>query len=101
LGADAVSFVWIPPLFLWSKGTPFIQLALAGFIAAGSFRLLRFLKHGLIDGAFVELPVTYTGYFWILGIFLIKLDWNSLVGICLLFLSSAMVSRQLRINPSL
>jgi hypothetical protein len=60
------------------------------FIVAGIYRILRFLKTGLTaDGSFIGLPVTYTGYQWLLYVWLKS---NNLdIVICFLFLALALV----------
>lgn len=71
---DATCFLALPCLWFlhWSL-TPSVYLvaALAIFFFAGIYRLLQFLKNGLnSDGKFSGLPLTYTGYMWIVLVFI-------------------------------
>jgi hypothetical protein len=101
---DAWAFVIGPAAWLISTGgLPgwAERLALALFLAAGLFRLGRFIRTGLApDGRFEGLPVTYTGYFWIGGIFLLSGGWNEIFAVSLTLLAVLMSARNFRVRPS-
>jgi hypothetical protein len=96
---DAVVFLISPVAFpseLIAAVNEFVPLL---FVFCGLFRLVRFVRQGLVDGLYFEgLPVTYTGYAWpaIAGIILSPLlYWAPLL---LLPLCWAMLSKRVRIK---
>ena len=100
-GCDAVSFVLLPVAWfacVTRLGWP-AYAGLAAFAGCGTFRLVRFVRKGLVSDQFFEgLPVTYTGYAWVV---LAAIDqwgqpWVALA--LLLCLSYAMVSTRIRIR---
>jgi hypothetical protein len=99
---DAWCFLILPPLWLIHafSFTVAEYLTLILFTIAGLYRLHRFLKTGLKNGQFEGLPVTYTGYFWIIAVFLLIHDYNSVVIFLLIGLSFAMITKRIKINPS-
>jgi hypothetical protein len=64
---DIAVFLMAPLVWLClsSSGGFLLQFGMTVFLAAGLFRIGRFLKSGLdSSGYFQGLPVTYTGYIW-------------------------------------
>lgn len=102
--ADSFSFLLMPvavflALTCLDPGTHWsLPLSAGVFLAAGLFRIARFLREGLTDGCFLGLPVTYTGYLWPLLAFLVdkKLAWMA----CFLLLLFAwlMVWKKLKLK---
>ncbi|MFM6928631.1 MAG: hypothetical protein ACKOX6_09210 [Bdellovibrio sp.] len=80
---DGLVFVIVPVGWFWFTLQPeaILIVPLLVFLGAGMYRLFRFLKRGLAQsGYFQGLPVTYTGYVWLLLIYLVevKLFWLAL-----------------------
>lgn len=102
--ADSTSFLIAPAIWflnLTAQHAPFVLAALVLFVGAGLFRIYRFLRQGLdANGYFTGLPVTYTGYVWIILIGAGSWDLNTLPALVLALLSWAMVSKRIRIRAS-
>jgi hypothetical protein len=96
---DGLVFVWVPTgLFLREHPESF-GVSLFVFAAAGTFRLVRFVGKGLgPTGTFSGLPVTYTGYVWLL----VAWGWPHIQWISLIWfaLGIAMVYPGIRMRPS-
>jgi hypothetical protein len=99
---DIVVFLLLPALWFNLAFLPswWVIAATFGFVGAGLCRIYRFLKTGLVRGAFEGLPVTYTGYFWGVGAFLRRAQLTDLSVIVMVFLSVSMIHRGIRIRPS-
>jgi hypothetical protein len=98
---DAASFVLLPVAWFASVtrlGWP-AYIGLAAFAGCGIYRLVRFVRKGLASNQFFEgLPVTYTGYAWVV---LAAVDWWNqpwVAFVLLTGLSYAMVSTRIRIR---
>jgi hypothetical protein len=100
-GIDAISFVVLPVAWFASVtrlGWP-AYLGLVTFTCCGFFRLIRFVRKGLISDRFFEgLPVTYTGYSWVVLAVLDRWQQSWIALVLLLALSGAMVSTRIRIR---
>lgn len=105
---DAISFLFVPTFWLFTQtGSHYlVGVGTFFFTLCGVFRLIRFVKRGLVGGRFEGLPVTYTGYFWLPAYLLIDHSVNHLVLIyvfliAIVLLSIAMISKRVKIKPSL
>jgi hypothetical protein len=100
--ADACSFVLVPCawLLMSADGSVMILTGVSLFFCAGLYRLMRFYKTGLIGGTFLGLPVTYTGYIWVVEIFLVQRNNHIIILITLALAAWLMTTRRVRIKPS-
>ena len=100
-GVDAVSFVLLPVAWfacVTCLGWPAYG-GLAVFAGCGLYRLIRFVRKGLLSEQFFEgLPVTYTGYAWVVLAAIDQWDQPWIALALLLTLSYAMVSTRIRIR---
>jgi phosphatidylserine synthase len=100
-GIDAMSFVLLPVAWFASVtclGWP-AYVGLITFACCGIFRLIRFVRGGLLSEQFFEgLPVTYTGYAWIVLVILDRWEQTWIALALLLALSGAMVSTRIHIR---
>ena len=72
---DTVCFVLIPSFWLGLQ-YPVLGFDLLVFASSGLYRILRFLRYGLVAGRYFEgLPVSYTGYLWMGLVMLLRKDW--------------------------
>jgi hypothetical protein len=104
---DLFVFIFIPSFWFWmaSGKAPIVFFGLLLFVCCGFFRIIRFVTKGLnSEGNFSGLPVTYTGYLWIvlIGIYQMKLGSLSsyLFLVLLVIVSIAMVTKKIQISPS-
>jgi hypothetical protein len=98
---DAVSFVLVPVAWfacVTRLGWP-AYVGLVAFAGCGIFRLIRFVREGLLSDQFFEgLPVTYTGYAWVVLAALDQWEQTWIALALLLALSWAMVSTRIHIR---
>lgn len=99
---DAWVFLFVPSgWFFWvaNENTPLRISALFIFVMSGLWRLYHFVKKGLsLDGYFRGLPVTYTGYLWLLLILLKNNNLQSLIEPFLFLISWGMVTPKIKIK---
>ena len=108
--ADLLAFILVPSFWFleWvSREKSGVELAVIGagiaaFVFCGFYRVIRFVRNGLVDGQFfVGLPVTYTGYLWlVLTVLIYTLGRASVfVGSVLLLIAAyAMVTHRIQIR---
>lgn len=101
---DALVFLIVPGgWFLWmTHEARFVEgAAVLIFVLGGVWRLINFTRTGLnTDGYFRGLPVTYTGYLWILLILCRSVNGEWLVAPLLLLVTWAMITRRIKIKVS-
>ncbi len=101
---DIISFILVPMIWYFNLNKPssyLVQVSLTLFLLSGIFRILRFLRNGLDDrGYFSGLPVTYTGYTWILITAVNNFDSTYIPTTLLICLSWAMLSKHIKIPAS-
>lgn len=100
---DLFVFIVIPAIWFWSSTvkTEILFLVLVMFIGCGFFRIIRFMVKGLnSEGKFSGLPVTYTGYVWIIMMGLDHLKLSYLSFVFLIIVSLAMITKKIQISPS-
>lgn len=108
--ADLIAFVLVPSFWFlgWviREKSAFELVAIgagvAAFVFCGFYRVIRFVRNGLVDGQFfVGLPVTYTGYLWLVLTVLIYTVGRASVFVAsaaLLAVAYAMVTNRIRIR---
>jgi len=94
---DGYVFILVPSLW-WAYFHP-AAWGLLLFVPAGVFRLQRFVRRGLsAAGMFEGLPVTYTGYLWVV-LQLVDHYWFTQIAFSVMGL--LMVSFWIKVKPSL
>ncbi len=100
--ADIASFLLAPVIWYFNFDKPssyLVQIALILFLLTGIFRILIFLRNGLDgNGCFTGLPVTYTGYVWILLTAVNAISPTYVPAMLLICLSWAMLSKHIKIR---
>lgn len=95
---DGIVFILIPAIWYFkTQGQNFIIIFILIFIIAGIWRLIKFVKTGLIENYFTGLPVTYTGYVWPLLILMQKIPYHNII---LVILAWAMNSKHIKIKAT-
>ncbi len=100
---DLFTFILVPCLWylIVLQTHMFDLVAIMLFVVCGAYRLIRFVKQGLDDdGMFRGLPVTYTGYLWIVVATSVNFMFFYLPSIVIILAGLAMVSRRIRLRPS-
>lgn len=99
---DLICFILIPPLWFYAKVSIVDTQAIMLFMILGTGRLVYFVKKGLDpDGYFIGLPVTYTGYIWVVLVGVAALNLELLVNGIIILFAILMVSPFIRIKPSI
>ena len=92
---DGIVFIIIPAVwYSYFHGPNFITYI---FVSAGIWRLINFVKKGLMGNYFTGLPVTYTGYVWPVLILLNQFPYHNFI---LIILAWAMNSKHIKIKAT-
>ena len=98
---DALVFIIIPSVWYYlslAESTD-EKIALIFFIFCGLTRLFQFVRKGLNhDGYFRGLPVTYTGYMWLVLALLKNYEANKAASITLVLVSILMITNKIKIK---
>lgn len=104
---DVFVFILVPSFWFWlvTGKTQIEFFGLLIFFCCGFFRIIRFITKGLNrEGKFSGLPVTYTGYIWIVLIGIYEMNIAGLSSylslVLLVIVSIAMVTKKIQISPS-
>ncbi|MCB0348944.1 MAG: hypothetical protein KDD37_08905 [Bdellovibrionales bacterium] len=100
---DMLVFILVPAAWCYTvlKPSAYEATHIAIFIIFGASRLVNFVKNGLSkEGTFSGLPVTYTGYIWLVVVLLAELQFHYFSYLIIALAGFAMVFKKIQIHPS-